>query len=293
MTIECPICFQKKFSVKYTINNYQIVQCDNCKLVMLNQKLKFEEVVDLYKNNYFNGNANGSGYFNYNTMEKSLRKNFRKRVKKIIAQTGRNISLLDVGAGQGFFVDECLKEGIKAEGLEISKEALIYTEKELKIKMYAGTIEDFKPSKKYDVITLWDVIEHVYEPNRFLKIINESLKDNGFIFLSTGDIDSFVAKISGSAWHLFNLPEHAYFYSKKTINKLLNKNDFRVLSVEYPYFRYTLSYVIERGLKKILAIKNLEKFKKLISLKIFGKITIPVNFFDIMELKAKKIKNVL
>ena len=288
MALKCPICFQTKLPVKYTINNYEIVQCENCKLVMLNQKLKFEEVVNLYKNNYFNSDTDGSGYLSYNTMEKALRKNFKKRVKKIIAQTGRNIDLLDVGAGQGFFVDECLKEGIRAEGLEISKEALIYSRKELKIKMYEGTIEEFKPSKKYDVITLWDVIEHVYEPNRFLKIINASLKENGFIFLSTGDIDSLLAKISGPKWHLFNLPEHAYFYSKKTIKKLLNKNNFRILSIEYPYFRYTLGYILERSLKKILKIKNMERFKKVINLKIFRGITIPINFFDIMELKAKK-----
>ena len=293
MALKCPICLQKKLPVKYIIDNYEILQCENCKLVMLKKKLKFKEVIDLYKNNYFNNYTNNSGYSSYHSMEKSLRKNFKKRVKKIISQMGKNINLLDVGAGYGFFVDECLKENIRAEGLEISKEALIYSRKKLKIKMHEGIIEEFKPSKKYDVITLWDVIEHIYDPNRFLKIINNSLRKNGFIFLSTGDIDSLLAKISGSKWHLFNLPEHSYFYSKKTIEKILNKNGFQVLSVKYPCSRYTLGYILERIFKKILRVKNIKKYKKIMNLKIFRTITIPLNFYDIMELKAKKIKNVL
>lgn len=287
--MKCPICSKNDFIAKYEINHYRIVQCNECYLVLLDKSFSQKKVIKFYETDYFDNSKIDKGYENYLLMEKALRKNFGQRADKIIKDFRKNkkIDLLDVGAGYGFFVDECTKRGIKAEGLEISKEALSYAKK-IKIKMHAGAFEDFKPGKKYDAVTLWDVIEHIYDPNVFLEKISQILKPNGSIYLSTGNVESLAAKMSKAKWHLFNLPEHLYFYSEKSLKKLLEKNKFKAISIRYPNNYFTLGYILERLAKKILRINDTGKIQKITNSNIAQSIYIPVNLYDIMELKIAK-----
>lgn len=283
----CPICNSKKHKQRSVVDNFRVIKCLNCGLVRIDHGFSFGEIKSLYQNNYFENPDYSVGYIDYVATEQSLRMNFRKRAREIIkSANNKDFSLLDVGTSTGFFVSECLKLGIKTEGIEVSQEAVKFARQNLKLDVHKTTLEEFNNRKKYNVISAWDVIEHSAYPNKFLKKVSSFLYDDGKFYFTTGDIDSLCARISGRRWHLFNLPDHLFFYSKKTIARLLDKNGLRVKSISYPWNYYELGYLIERFLKKIIGIKNVKVIRFLSYNKVTRKIIIPFNLFDIMKIEA-------
>lgn len=266
-----------------------ITECPKCGLVRLDHDFSFDKVKELYRKQYFNNPVFSVGYIDYAATERSLRLNFLKRAKRIIHATrGTQIRLLDVGTSTGYFISECSKLGINAEGIELSEEAVDFARSKLKLTVFKSALEDFRGKKQYDVISAWDVIEHSSDPNKFLKKVGSLLSKNGKFFFTTGDVQSFCSRVSGKRWHLFNLPDHLFFYSKDTIVKLLKKNNFIIKSITYPWNYYELGYLIERFLKKIVGLRNVKLIKFLAYNFISRNIIIPFNLFDIMEVEAIK-----
>lgn len=287
--MKCPICGQENYKKKFIVDKFEIVKCNGCGLVSVNNRPSFDEIMVLYNESYFNNKTHNVGYLNYNATEKSLRINFKKRAEEILkCWRNPNFDLLDIGASTGYFVSECNKLGINAEGIEVSGEAVDFASNQLGLNIVRSALEEFESNKKYDVITAWDVVEHSAYPDKFFKKVNSLLKIKGMFLFTTGDIESMISKISGRKWHLFNLPDHLFFYSPKTIKRILEINGFQVKSIKYPWNYYNLGYLIERFLKKFLGFKNSEWIKKLAYNNTTKNIILPFNLFDIMEVKAAK-----
>ncbi|OQA35719.1 MAG: bifunctional 3-demethylubiquinone-9 3-methyltransferase/ 2-octaprenyl-6-hydroxy phenol methylase [Parcubacteria group bacterium ADurb.Bin326] len=287
--MNCPICSSKQNKRKYKIEKFVVIECPKCGLIRLDHDFSFDKVKKLYKKQYFNNPVFSIGYIDYAATERSLRLNFLKRAKRISRSVGeKQIRLLDVGTSTGYFISECSKLNIIAEGIELSEEAVDFARSRLKLTVFKSALEDFRGKKQYDVISAWDVIEHSSDPNKFLKKVNSLLVENGKFFFTTGDVQSVCSKLSGKRWHLFNLPDHLFFYSKGTITKLLKKNKFVVKSITYPWNYYELGYLIERFLKKVVGLKNVKLIKFLAYNFISRNIIIPFNLFDIMEVEAIK-----
>ena len=287
--MNCPICNSKKNKRKYKIEKFIIIECPKCGLIRMDHDFSFNKVKELYKKQYFNNPVFSVGYIDYAATERSLRLNFLKRAKRISRSVGETqITLLDVGTSTGYFISECSKFGINAEGIELSEEAVDFARSKLKLTVFKSALEDFRGKKQYDVISAWDVIEHSSDPNKFLKKVDSLLSKNGKFFFTTGDVQSLCSRISGKKWHLFNLPDHLFFYSKETIIKLLEKNNFIVKSITYPWNYYELGYLIERFLKKNVGLKNVKLIKFLAYNFVSRNFIIPFNLFDIMEIEAIK-----
>lgn len=280
--MKCPICLNKKFNVLYKIDDYEILKCNICSLVLLDSDFEITDIKNFYKDNYFNRSDNKSGYLNYFGALGGLEKTFSKRLEEIL-KFKKAKSILDIGSGPGIFLKVCKNKGIEAQGVEISEEAVDYAKNVLNVSVTKSTLEEFNPKEKFDLITAWDVIEHITDPNLFLQKVHKILNKNGCFIFSTGDINSIIAKISGKNWHLFTLPDHMFFYSKKSIKAILENNGFRVVKITYPFSWYSLSYLIERFLKKVLKLKNPNFVKSVSYFPPFERITVPFNLFDIME----------
>jgi len=287
--MNCPLCNGNKSVQKYKIDRFLIIGCIKCGLVRVNHNYSFSKIKSLYKSQYFNNTDGSIGYVNYIATERSLRLNFRKRAKRIIRSSNKkHLSLLDVGTSTGYFISECIKLGIEASGIELSEEAVDFAQSKLNLKVRRVALEDFSDKRKYDIVSAWDVIEHASDPNKFLVKISSLLVKNGKFIFTTGDIESLCSKMSGKKWHLFNLPDHLFFYSKKNIVMLLKQHNFEIKSIAYPWNYYELGYLIERFLKKIIGVKNVKVIKFLAYNAITKKVVIPFNLYDIMEVEAIK-----
>jgi SAM-dependent methyltransferase len=161
---------------------------------------------------------------------------------------GCSREILDVGCASGIFLSKALEAGWQIAGLEPSE--ALYKEAVGRIGD-RGTIlphileeADFG-SRRFDAITMWDVLEHVVNPMAFLKRCRELLRPGGCLFLNVPDLDSFEARFFGRRWPLL-LPEHLNYFNRASLKVSAEKLGFRLVrfgrrcsyfSVQYLFFR--------------------------------------------------------
>lgn len=163
--------------------------------------------------------------------------------------------ILDIGCSTGVFLDEARARGWRAHGLEVSDYAVQVARRRGLAVRRAAVEELSLPSAAFDCITMWDVIEHLRDPIGVFGEVSAALRPGGVFALSTGDITSFCARLSGSRWHLFNLPEHLFFYSPRSLQLLLARAGLRVVAIRREISWYTADYLFERLAKTLLRRK--------------------------------------
>jgi len=280
----CPLCENTSYQQLFVIDKYPIILCLRCGLCRTKHDLHPIDFMQLYGTNYFKmSDPKRVGYANYYAMENTLRQNFRKRCRAVKKTIPKGFTkLFEIGTGPGFFLDECRKIGFDVEGIELSQDAVTFARETLNLNVTNSKIEDVKAKDKFDVICSWDTIEHVSDPNNFLNTVTNLLDENGYLFLSTGDRDSLVARISRSKWHLYTPPAHLFFFSKKTLSLLLKKHGFTVISVKYPIYSYTIAYLLEKGLAPINKTFGIPTP----SVELLENHSLPFTLFDVMDITA-------
>ena len=136
-------------------------------------------------------------------------------VRKLIKTPGR---LLDVGAGDGAFLQAAVDEGWEAVGLEPAAER--DREDERGFRIIAGTVDDLNSAERFDVITLWDVIEHVDDPRGLIEKCVSLLNVGGYLVLETGNYQSAERIVSESDWWAYQA-DHRWFFAPKILHSLM------------------------------------------------------------------------
>ena len=254
----------------------RLVVCQICQLVVAKEKYFKFDIQKVYSKKYFKGGE----YLDYEEEKTDLLSNFKKRLGEII-EYKRSGRLLDVGASYGYFC-EVAKQYFDVYGIDVSKDAVTEAKKS-GLKVECGEYLARKYSSKFDVITMWDTVEHLMDPNKYFEKINKDLNKNGFLILTTGDIGTMLPKLQKDNWRLIHPPTHLYYFTKKTMYAILEKNGFEVVKFTYP--------VVWRSLGQILYLSFVKKYDhdgKWINVFSKLKINIPLNTFDIMFVVAKK-----
>jgi SAM-dependent methyltransferase len=146
--------------------------------------------------------------------------------------------VLDVGSGGGAFLGAALEKGFNASGLEPSSECIrVVTERLPAVRIAQGMVESADiAAGSYDVVTLWDVLEHLADPRAIVQRIASWLVPGGLLLVQLPDADSLPAKLLGPHWPLL-LREHLSYFNEATITRLLEEAGYRVVSVR-PCLRY-------------------------------------------------------
>ena len=157
-------------------------------------------------------------------------------------------SVLDVGCASGLFLKMAYDAGWSVAGVEPSKELSTKARQRLgnKGNVQAGTLQkaDFRRAS-FDIITLWDVIEHVVEPLGLLKLCRSLLRPGGMLFINTPDLDSWPARLLGSRWPLL-LPEHLNYFNHQSLQLALELSGFDVVRIGRRPTNFSLNYVFYR-----------------------------------------------
>lgn len=139
---------------------------------------------------------------------------------------------LDIGCGLGYALETAIKLGWRSYGLEVSGKIAKITQKKFGKKIFVGLLEKCKiPHKFFNLISLFDVIEHFNNPLKCLTLINNLLVKDGYLMIVTPDINSLTAKLFKTYWPHF-LSEHLTYFSYITLNKTLEKSGFETLYYE-------------------------------------------------------------
>lgn len=227
----CNICHCPEYDVLYTgaegkdYGYYssghfgRIVTCKNCGLKYIHPR--DEKIEDIYEN------IKDEKYLK---SEEARIDNARKDIAEIERYQQKG-SILDIGCGPGLFLKVAREKGWRGQGIELSKWAFEYGKKQ-GLSMINKNLEDASlESGSFDVVTMWDVIEHVEDPSRLLKEAHRIMKKSGLLVLNTPDIGSLFAKLTGKRW--WNLMRmHIYYFDRKTIRKILEKSGFEIIKVK-------------------------------------------------------------
>ena len=226
----CCICNSDKNSLYKIVGKYRLLRCNKCSLVYLDQdNSNQKKFIEDAKTNLKNKKKEKVEYWSFPELYAKYRKVFESFFNerlRIIKKYNKNIKdLLDVGCGYGFWMNYCEKRGIECGGIDISSEAVDFARNNLKLDAWKKDLMDFKTHKKYDLIMVFDVLEHLKDPNKALAKCRNLLKKGGLLYIQVPNLTGF--KITPN--HGYGLPYHLWQFSFKTLSALLKKNGYNVL----------------------------------------------------------------
>jgi len=228
MPTSCVICGNTDKRVIFEEFDIDVFACKKCGHVFSSYN------IDPNYNDYFNNKLiNSKEQFWWDEAHKAMYNDFCQRF--IQNKKGK---LLDVGCGLGYFLKTVSAyPSWEVFGCEISPQAVNFAKEKLGLNnIFCGSIQDSDFNKNsFDIITLWDVIEHIPEPDSFLKHIFTLLKKTGMLFIHTPNINIQLPKarlkknLKGMNHdiHYLEAKDHINIYSMETISRILYRNDFK------------------------------------------------------------------
>jgi 2-polyprenyl-3-methyl-5-hydroxy-6-metoxy-1,4-benzoquinol methylase len=234
---KCKICSANVFKMNFTHN---LVECEKCKLIFCNQIFSQDDFVkvydDLYNKNKTHYEYHAQVEFNklITNQKISIGINREKLIRKHIIHS-KVQSVLEFGSGVGLIgmYIKKTKKSIKYSGIELDKISFEKSQK-LGLNTYNG---DFSIAnsieEKFDIIMLWEVIEHLQDLNLFLKIAHEKLNIGGKILLSTPNYNKIYNYKNRKTDQIFQdaPPIHLNFFTKTNMKNIFEINNFKKVKV--------------------------------------------------------------
>lgn len=214
----------------------RLVRCKRCGLIYISPQPRRELITGGY------ASAEDEQYV---SQEKGRLITFRNCLKTIrqLSPGGR---LLDIGAAAGIFVKVAKDAGYEAYGVEPSMWMSDFAKKHYGVTVFPGVLEDAKfDANSFDVITMWDVLEHVPDPMSTLREVKRILKPGGFLIVNYPRIDDALGKIFGRKWW-FLLSVHLFYFTPKTLSAYMKKLGFEKMAHKPHFQRLSYDYLVER-----------------------------------------------
>jgi 2-polyprenyl-3-methyl-5-hydroxy-6-metoxy-1,4-benzoquinol methylase len=253
----CPVCKHNVFSEFLKTKDYflskeefTIVQCGNCGFRFVNPSPNEQELGRYYES---------TEYISHNNEKKDLRnylysiiRNFTIQAKfNLVRKNSTGNRILDWGCGTGEFLANCQKNGWNVTGFEPNKSARDFAKQKHQIEVKDKEGLAALGRSEYDVITLWHVLEHIYNLEDAMKTITKILKPSGTIIIAVPNSNSWDALHYQKYWAAYDVPRHLYHFTQKTISKLAESHSLtteRVIPMKLDSFYVSLlSEKYQRG----------------------------------------------
>lgn len=253
--------------------HHELLECISCKTLFTDNPYSYESLIAKYRQASYDSNLEAN--YAAETYAKLSFENIKKKINNI----------LDIGTGNGSYLIEISKfwDAKNLIGLEPSFNAA----KELrsnKVKILNKSLEEFKTEIQFDLIACFQTIEHVIDPNKWLKRFSDLLSDEGLVVLTCHNNRSLVNKILGKKSPIFDI-EHLQVFTKSGIKSLFERNNFEILEIYSYKNNYPLSYWV-----RISPIPNF--IKNFILKSFWGNIMVGINVGNIFVL-ARKLKPII
>lgn len=223
----CPVCGSEERRRLFVVKGFTLVRCRSCGMVYVNPRIRDDKVYDIYTNHYFR--SDHAGYDDYELAAHLRVRTFRRWYDMIephlLVRTG---PALDIGCAAGYFLEVLREKGWEAEGIELDPDML----DQVRAKGYpvADTpLEQFDTGKRYALITLFDVLEHLPKLKSDTRKLAELLRDDGTIALVTPDYGSMQRKLFGRRWFQLKPSEHIHYFTRDTLCRLADQCGLKVV----------------------------------------------------------------
>jgi spore maturation protein CgeB len=232
----CSICLSTVLSPAFICRGYQLAHCGDCGHLFVVDPIPEDVLEKAYDAGYYRTTdkiAEGieaTGYSDYLANAETRQQLFRERFSTVSRFTAGPGKLLDYGCAIGLFVKVAAEAGWNARGYERSSWAADYGRSQfgLDITVADGRLDPFG-ANSFNVVTLWDVLEHLQHPRRVLDLLSKWLIPGGLLALNTVNRSSLGARMAGPKWRHLAPPHHLQFYSRRSLARLLAEFGFRTL----------------------------------------------------------------
>lgn len=293
----CPICQSLKIKFFFQKKKRRFFVCQNCCLKFIQPFPSESEVEKFYQAEYWHRKSyrgeSALGYLSYLAERESFIDYFQKVLRELKRVYPRpSGKVLDIGCSFGFFLKVAQEADWQIYGIDLSPAPVEQAKRELGVKtIYNKSIEQAKfKANFFDLVTVFQTIEHVVDPERFLKEIKRVLKPGGVVLLSTPNAAGWQAKLMGKSWFSYRHPDHFYFFNFKNLSILLKNSGFvKIRKLWDPTRLYPLAYLLE-NFKFYYRGKFLVGLAKLIKRVIgpFGGVKIPIPLVSLVVIGEKE-----
>jgi 2-polyprenyl-3-methyl-5-hydroxy-6-metoxy-1,4-benzoquinol methylase len=261
------LLFMKCYLCKNTVskflfkNNYQLFRCNSCGLLFYDFTKDYAKFLEKqYSKGYFTGESSLKSYTDYGKDKKNIFRNMAWLVNEIKKYKSKG-KYLDVGCAYGYAMEVADKKGFDVYGIDPSDHAVSQAKKKFPKRASVSYLSNMKfADNSFDVISLFDVFEHLQDPRRDLAKLKKVLKNDGLVVIATGDTGSKWAQFSGRRWTFYNPPQHIFYFNRKNITRVLNESGFEVIDItttgkwlSLPYIFHLAETVGENKLAKFLS----------------------------------------
>ncbi|MBI4402572.1 MAG: class I SAM-dependent methyltransferase [Deltaproteobacteria bacterium] len=261
------------------VSKETLVQCKHCGLVYTSPRLRQDLILQSY--------TDAEDPLYVSQAEGRIR-SFGRCLDAVSKYT-RPGRVLDVGAASGFFLKVAKDRGWETYGVEPSRYLSEYGNRNYGVNIFCGTLERApKFEKKMDLVTLWDVLEHTFDPKDVLTRCNRYLRNGGLIVINYPNIGNWLARLAGKRYW-FILSVHLYYFVPKTIARILEETGFEMVE-EAPHYQWLeLGYLIYRLEAYVPpAARAIRLFSRLLGME---KMLVPY-FAAQTRVVARKVKNI-
>jgi SAM-dependent methyltransferase len=226
----------------------------------------------------FSVDGNADYYFDNTNTEAA-----RGKLSFVEAYSPAGGRLLDVGASFGHFLSEA-RTRFQAAGIEVSPSAVEWAKRTFDVDVAVGSIYELRDRASdegaYDVVTCWDVLEHLEDPVSAVDRLFRSLAPGGRLFLSTPDAGALIARVMGPKWHYLDPVQHLNLFSRANLVRLLTSRGFRMVGRRHFGRGYRVDYIANR--LRYLAFGPPANGRPMrVPL---GRLTVPIKLWDVMGL---------
>ena len=258
----CPYCQHSTCELRYVTEEFRIVKCKTCGFVYVQNPVPADVNPQNYDTYFENAAIIEKKSQNVEPEWESSWNIYHSRIGLIrnIVPQGR---LLEIGCGRGYFLHLAKENGYDVKGIEISPVAALYAKSKYNIDVLTVDMEKDNPlNTSFDIITLWHVLEHFYDPATVLHKVYKMLKTDGNLIVEVPNLNSIKFQLAGEGnrWIGGNHPRyHLSFFTIRSLRKMLKKSGFsriKVIHMNYTEKRWNLKTCI----KRLLSIIHFDSF---------------------------------
>lgn len=259
---ETELVFEGPDRLEHLPGQFRMVRCTKCGLYRQNPRLDWESLKFYYPDNYVS-HPNLAKHETSVLKRLDIRYGPWKRLRAI-EQFQAGGRLLEIGCGTGLFLEEAIRSGRwEVEGIEPTQRAAKYVQENLKIPIHVARFSDVDlPKQSFDVIAMWNVLEHLDHPIADLHHAYTILKDYGWLVFSIPNLESLEARIFGPYWVGWDLPRHLYLFPQNNLHEILKTigfqwKDSRCISTSYAVLGHSLDFWSQSWAKRYPRLRSL------------------------------------
>lgn len=230
--ISCNFCGSSSSTLYDQIQEWKIVKCNNCGFHYTNPRPTLESLPYYYSEEYFKDERHRAKFYNEDGSLKADVANYTNRIMDAESHVNKRGSILEVGAARGGYLHVMKQRGWEVAGVEISQDACNQAKLMYGLDLFCGVMVQYQAQQKYDVVSMYQTLEHVPDPKEVIQKSYELLKPGGNIVIEVPNRNCFEMKYSAERRRLsYDLPRHLNHFTPDFLAKELEKANFEVIDI--------------------------------------------------------------